>query len=147
MLLSPLSMLKRKAIRRGLMGGSNGWLLVGVVMYLPRVAKVVRPSGAGGRHRATAAGAVRAHRCGTPAHAGRASGGPPWWSSLMKVLLRNPRREMQVEGRRSVHALLKELDLPRESHLVIRNGTLVPGDAELGDDDVVEIRPVISGGC
>ena len=39
MLLSPLSMLKRKAIRRGLMGGSNGWLLVGVVMYLPRVAR------------------------------------------------------------------------------------------------------------
>jgi len=65
----------------------------------------------------------------------------------MKVLLRNPRREVQVDGRRSVHALLKELDLARESHLVIRNGTLVPGDAELTDDDVVEIRPVISGGC
>lgn len=65
----------------------------------------------------------------------------------MKVLLRNPRREVQVDGRRSVHTLLKELDLPRESHLVIRNGTLVPGDAELTDDDVVEIRPVISGGC
>jgi sulfur carrier protein ThiS len=29
---------------------------------------------------------------------------------------------------------------------VIRNGTLVPGDAELSVDDVVEIRPVISGG-
>ena len=37
--------------------------------------------------------------------------------------------------------------LPRESHLVIRNGTLVPGDAELAADDVIEIRPVISGGC
>ena len=46
----------------------------------------------------------------------------------------------------SVHALLDELALNRESHLVIRNGTLVPGDAELDADDVVEIRPVISGG-
>ncbi len=65
----------------------------------------------------------------------------------MKVLLRNPRREVDIDGRRSVNSLLAELDLPRESHLVIRNGTLVPGDAELSADDVVEIRPVISGGC
>ena len=65
----------------------------------------------------------------------------------MKVLLRNPKRELEVDGRRSVNALLAELGLPRESHLVIRNGTLVPGDAELAADDVVEIRPVISGGA
>ncbi len=64
----------------------------------------------------------------------------------MKVLLRNPRREIDVPGPRRVHALLDSLDLSREAHLVIRNGTLVPGDAELTDDDVVEIRPVISGG-
>ena len=65
----------------------------------------------------------------------------------MKVLLRNPAREIEVAGRRNVNAVLAELALPRESHLVIRNGTLVPGDAELGSDDVVEIRPVISGGA
>ncbi len=65
----------------------------------------------------------------------------------MRVLLRNPKRELTVEGRRNVNALLAELGLPRESHLVIRNGTLVPGDADLADDDVVEIRPVISGGA
>ena len=65
----------------------------------------------------------------------------------MKVLLRNPRREIEVNGPRRVHALLTKLDLNRESHLVIRNGTLVPGDAELLDHDVVEIRPVISGGA
>lgn len=64
----------------------------------------------------------------------------------MKVLLRNPAREIELAGRRNVNALLAELSLPRESHLVIRNGTLVPGDAELGADDVIEIRPVISGG-
>lgn len=64
----------------------------------------------------------------------------------MKVLLRNPRREIEIDGRRTVNALLAELGMPRESHLVIRNGTLVPGDADLGPDDVVEIRPVISGG-
>lgn len=65
----------------------------------------------------------------------------------MRVLLRNPRREIEVEGRRRVHALLAELGLDRESHLVIRNGTLVPGDGELAADDDIEIRPVISGGA
>lgn len=64
----------------------------------------------------------------------------------MRVLLRNPKREITVDGRRTVNALLAELGLPRESHLVIRNGTLVPGDGELDADDVIEIRPVISGG-
>lgn len=64
----------------------------------------------------------------------------------MKVLLRNPRREIEVAGRRTVVSLLDELRLSREAHLVIRNGTLVPGDATLHDDDVVEVRPVISGG-
>ena len=65
----------------------------------------------------------------------------------MKVLLRNPTREIEVSGPRRVHALLTKLDLRRESHLVICNGTLVPSDGELADDDVVEIRPVISGGA
>ena len=67
-------------------------------------------------------------------------------TATIKVLLRNPSREIVVEGRRRVHALLEELGLNRESHLVIRNGTLVPGDGELHEDDVIEIRPVISGG-
>jgi sulfur carrier protein len=64
----------------------------------------------------------------------------------VKVLLRNPRRELDIEGVRSVIALLARLDLDRESHLVICNGTLVPGDASLAETDTVEIRPVISGG-
>jgi sulfur carrier protein len=64
----------------------------------------------------------------------------------MKVHLRNPRRELDVDGPISVLALLKRLDLNRESVLVIRGDTLVPGDSVLAPDDVVEIRPVISGG-
>ncbi len=64
----------------------------------------------------------------------------------MKVQLRNPRRELELDGPMSVTALLNRLDLHRESVLVIRSGTLVPGDDVLDDTDVVEIRPVISGG-
>jgi sulfur carrier protein len=65
----------------------------------------------------------------------------------MRVLLRNPRRELQVDGPLSVVKLLRQLDLNRESVLVVRGDTLVPGDAVLADDDVIEIRPVISGGA
>ena len=61
--------------------------------------------------------------------------------------LRNPRRELDVRGPISVVALLGQLQLNRESVLVIRGDTLVPGDALLDDGDVVEIRPVISGGA
>ncbi len=64
----------------------------------------------------------------------------------MKVLLRNPRREVEIAGPLSVSALLTRLALNRESVLVIRGDTLVPGDAQLADDDTIEIRPVISGG-
>ncbi len=65
----------------------------------------------------------------------------------MRVLLRNPRREIEIEGTRTVQRLLDELSLNREAHLVIRNGELVPGDGRLADDDVIEVRPVISGGA
>jgi sulfur carrier protein len=62
----------------------------------------------------------------------------------VKVQLRNPRREIEIDGPRAVNQLLDELGLNREAHLVIRNGTLVPGDARLGADDIVEVRPVVS---
>ena len=65
----------------------------------------------------------------------------------MKVLLRNPRRELDVAGPLRVHVLLERLAMNRESVLVIRGDTLVTGDALLDDGDVVEVRPVISGGA
>lgn len=64
----------------------------------------------------------------------------------VKVLLRNPRREVELRGPLSVVALLDKFSLKREAVLVVCNGTLVPGDATLADHDLVEIRPVISGG-
>ena len=64
----------------------------------------------------------------------------------MQVLLRNPKRTIEVEGPVRVSVLLTRLDINRESVLVIRNDTLVPGDEVLADSDAVEIRPVISGG-
>lgn len=60
--------------------------------------------------------------------------------------LRNPEREVEISGPISVIKLLNRLELNRESVLVIRDSTLVPGDAVLEDNDEVEIRPVISGG-
>lgn len=62
------------------------------------------------------------------------------------MTLRNPRRTVDVDGPLRVSALLARLEVPRESVLVIRSGTLVPGDGLLDDADEVEIRPVISGG-
>lgn len=65
----------------------------------------------------------------------------------MKVVLRNPRRELDIEGVTTVNALLAQLDVVAESVLVIRNDELVTRDARLATDDVVEIRPVVSGGA
>ena len=62
------------------------------------------------------------------------------------LILRNPTRQIRVDGPISVTKLLRRLDLNRESVLVVRDGTLVPGDAVLNDNETIEIRPVISGG-
>lgn len=65
----------------------------------------------------------------------------------MKVVLRNPRRELDIDGPITVDALLRRLEVSAETVLVIANDELVPRDARLQDSDVVELRPVISGGA
>jgi sulfur carrier protein len=64
----------------------------------------------------------------------------------VKVILRQPRREVEVDGVSKVADLLKELDVVAESVLVIRGDELLTPDLPLAPDDVIELRPVISGG-
>jgi sulfur carrier protein len=64
----------------------------------------------------------------------------------VKVILRNPRREIAVDGRRRVKELLVELDILPGTVLVIRGDELLTADAVVGGDDVLEVRPVMSGG-
>jgi sulfur carrier protein len=65
----------------------------------------------------------------------------------MKVILRHPKRhEVEVQGQRRVEELLKELRVHPDTVLVIRGGELLTRDVMLHEDDVVEVRPVISGG-
>jgi sulfur carrier protein len=64
----------------------------------------------------------------------------------VKVILRNPRREVEVAGGRRVKDILRELDVIPETVLVIRGDNLVTADQLVRDDDVIELRPVMSGG-
>lgn len=65
----------------------------------------------------------------------------------MLVHLRNPSRELEIPGPMRVRRLLEDLEINRESVIVIQDGALVPGDALLDADADIEIRPVISGGA
>jgi sulfur carrier protein len=64
----------------------------------------------------------------------------------VKVILRNPRKEIEVDGKRRVKELLAELDILPSTVLVIRGNELLTGDTVVGGDDVLEVRPVMSGG-
>jgi len=64
----------------------------------------------------------------------------------MKVIFRNDRREVEFGGRRRVKELLAELGVLPETVLVIRGRELLTADEMVREDDVVELRPVISGG-
>jgi sulfur carrier protein ThiS len=66
--------------------------------------------------------------------------------SAMKVVLRNQGREVELAGRRRVREVLAELGVLPDTVLVIRGRELLTIDEVVGGDDVVELRPVISGG-
>jgi sulfur carrier protein len=65
---------------------------------------------------------------------------------MAKVILRNPRREVETAGGRRVKDILKDLDVIPETVLVIRGDELITGDQMVRDGDTIELRPVMSGG-
>jgi sulfur carrier protein len=64
----------------------------------------------------------------------------------MRVVLRNQGRHVELTGRRRVRDLLAELGVIPETVLVIRDRELLTADDLVQEDDVIELRPVISGG-
>lgn len=64
----------------------------------------------------------------------------------MRVILRNQGRELELTGRRRVRELLAELGVLPEAVLVIRGRDLLTVDETVREEDVIELRPVISGG-
>ncbi|MBW2983007.1 MoaD/ThiS family protein [Candidatus Woesearchaeota archaeon] len=55
-------------------------------------------------------------------------------------------KEWRESDASSVKALLDEVGVDVESVLVVRNGSLVAGDASLQPEDEVRVLSVISGG-
>ena len=64
----------------------------------------------------------------------------------VKIKLRNPSREVELPGRKRVKDVLRELDILPGTVLVIRGADLLTADEVVGDGDVLEVRPVMSGG-
>jgi sulfur carrier protein ThiS len=65
----------------------------------------------------------------------------------VKVKLRNPDREVLIDGGRPVGSVLDELGIAVDTVLVIRAGELITRETSVRNDDELEIRPVISGGA
>ena len=65
----------------------------------------------------------------------------------MRVRLRNPDREVDLAGGRPVREVLRDLGVDPDTVLVIREGELITREAQVGDEDRLEVRPVISGGA
>lgn len=64
----------------------------------------------------------------------------------MRVKLRNPDRELEISGGRKVREILAELAIDPDTVLVIRDHELLTREDRVAEQDLLEIRPVISGG-
>lgn len=64
----------------------------------------------------------------------------------MKVIIRRPRRELEISGSRRVRDLLRELQINPETVLVVRGQDLLTPDEVVKDEETVEVISAISGG-
>lgn len=65
---------------------------------------------------------------------------------MITVVNRQTGQAGEVPGPKTVHDLLKELNLVEGAVLVMRDGELLTRDVRINDGEQVEIIPVISGG-
>ena len=65
----------------------------------------------------------------------------------MRVHLHPQGRTLEVAGRRSVGRLLAEIGVLPGTAMVIRQDVLLLDGEMVEDDDVIEVRAVISGGA
>jgi sulfur carrier protein len=64
----------------------------------------------------------------------------------MKVIIRRPRREVELPGSRLVRDLLRELHINPETVLVVRGEDLLTPDEVIKEGETIEVIPAISGG-
>jgi sulfur carrier protein len=64
----------------------------------------------------------------------------------VRVVLRNPDREVDIAGDRPVGDVLSDLAIDPDTVLVIRSGELLTRHDRVREVDRLELRPVISGG-
>jgi len=65
----------------------------------------------------------------------------------MRVHLHPQHRTVEVRGRTTVAALLRQMGVLPSTAMVIRGDRLLLDDEMVDEDDEIEIRAVISGGC